>query len=52
MDALAEARKEKGLDDENLDTDFDPEIFVDQQFKDFSINDLRDHQQAILNMFY
>ena len=52
MDALAAARKEKGLDDENLESDFDPEIFVDQQFKDFSINDLRDHQQAILNMFY
>ena len=44
MDALAEARKEKGLDDEQLDTDFDPEFFVDQQFKDFTINDLRDHQ--------
>jgi hypothetical protein len=25
---------------------------VDQQFKDFTIADLREHQQAILNMFY
>ena len=30
MDALAAARKEKGLDDEHFETDFDPEIFVDQ----------------------
>lgn len=42
MDALAEARKEKGLDQdlENL-PEFDPEQFVDMQFKEFSIADLR-----------
>jgi len=31
MDALAAARKERGLDsEENLATEFDPEVFVDQ----------------------
>ena len=31
---------------------FDPECFVDTQFKTFNIQDLKDHQQTILNVFH
>ena len=52
MAALEAARKDKGiLDEEDMYKSFDPELFVDLQFKDFTIAELREHQQAILNMF-
>jgi len=53
MDALLEARREKGYysDDNELET-FDPDQFVDKQFQAFAIGDLREHQQAILNMYH
>ena len=56
MQALEQARKLKGLDpseDELMDESaFDPEAFIDEQFRGFSVNDLRDHQQTILNVFH
>ena len=53
MDALLEARREKGYysDDNELET-FDPDQFEDKQFQAFAIGDLREHQQAILNMYH
>lgn len=60
MEALEQARIEKGFmteDEKKLIEDlirepFDPESFVDKQFKAFNIIDLRDHQQTILNVFH
>lgn len=53
MENLEARRREKGiLTEEDIYDQFDPEQFVDNQFKAFSIADLRDHQQAILNMFH
>ena len=56
MHALEQARKLKGQassDDELMDESaFDPEAFIDEQFRGFNINDLRDHQQTILNVFH
>jgi hypothetical protein len=51
MEALEEARKEKGLltrteqqlVDELVREPFDPEVFVDKQFKHFSLRELCEH---------
>jgi len=47
MDALAEARRLKGFASSEEDLEdakaFDPEAFIDDQFKGFSINDLKEH---------
>ena len=60
MDTLEQARIEKGLMSEGekkliedmIREPFDPESFVDNQFAQFNINDLRDHQQTIMNVFH
>ena len=60
MEALEAARAEKMMlseEDKILleaaqQEPFDPESFVDKQFQEFNINELRDHQQTILNVFH
>jgi hypothetical protein len=60
MEALEAARdaqamlteEEKCLLEAAAQEPFDPESFVDKQFAGFSISDLRDHQQTILNVFH
>lgn len=38
--------------DELITEPFDPDYFVDKQFKNFNMNELVNHQQAILNVFH
>tara|TARA_B110000285_G_scaffold210676_1_gene252710 strand:+ start:1118 stop:1402 length:285 start_codon:yes stop_codon:yes gene_type:complete len=60
MEALEAAREARAMltDEEKClleaaeQEPFDPESFVDKQFSGFNINDLRDHQQTILNVFH
>ena len=60
MDTLNESRKEQGLLSleelefmkQLVEEPFDPELYVDKQFKGFTIEDIKNHQQTILNVFY
>lgn len=60
IETLEEMRKKKGLLTQDeirfietlVEEPFDPETFVDKQFQDFKINDLTNHQQTIMNVFY
>ena len=60
MEALEEARKEKGLlthaeqrfVEELVREPFDPEIFVDNQFNNFTLSELLDHQTTVMNVFH
>lgn len=60
MDTLNESRKDQGLMTleelqfmkQLIEEPFDPEQYVDKQFKEFTIDDIKNHQQTILNVFY